>query len=210
MQPGDKHDESYKRPIKSRYLDPCELIWLATAKRLGIHIRRSPLVFSATDGTGRLQLSTRDDLDPDDCLAQMFLHEICHWATNGVQTLAERDWGFDLDGTVDHREHAGLRLQAWLADQAGLRQMFGPTGQFRQYYDRIPSDPLEPIDESEWERQVVADAAAAIARIQAPPWHPHVLQAMQATARLRELLTPFIDDYQSLEEGDVLPSLWTA
>jgi hypothetical protein len=209
MKPDDKHDDAYERPIRARYLDPCELIWLATAKRLGIHIRRSPLVFSSTDGTGRLQLSTRDDLDPDDCLAQMFLHEICHWVTNGEQTYGERDWGFDLDGPIDHREHAGLRLQAWLADQVGLRVMFGPTGNFRQYYDRIPADPLQPIDGSEWEAAVVKLAAEAIDRIQGPPWHPHVLDAMRATARQRELLTPFLDDYQSVEDGDTLPSLWT-
>ncbi len=208
MDLGDKHDETYERPIEARYLDPCEIIWLATAKRLGIHIRRSPLVFSATDGTGRLQLSTREDLDPDDCLAQMLLHEICHWAANGEETFHERDWGFALDGPIDHREHTGLRLQAWVADQVGLRVMFGPTGDFRQYYDRIPADPLQPIDESEWEAQVVADSAVAIQRIQAPPWHPHVLQAMEATLKLRGLLGGFLEDYQSLEDGDGLPSLW--
>ena len=208
MEHGDKHDDAYERPIHARYLDPCELIWLATAKRLGLHIRRSPLVFSATDGTGRLQLSTRSALDPDDCLAQMLLHEICHWVTNGEPTFHERDWGFALDGPVDPREHAGLRLQAWLADQAGLRVMFGPTGSFRQYYDRIPADPLQPIDESVWEARVVADAARAIERVQAPPWQPHVLDAMAATAQLRETVSPFMNDYQSLEEDDELPSLW--
>jgi len=210
MTPGDKHDDGYQRPIAVRYLDPCDLIWLATAKRLGIHIRRSPLVFSATDGTGLLQLSTIDDLDPDDCLAQMLLHEICHWVTNGEETFKERDWGFALDGPVDHREHAGLRLQAWLADQVGLRDMFGPTGMFRQYYDRIPEDPLRPIDDSEWEATVIQTAAVSIQRVQSPPWSPHVLQAMQATANLRSITAPFMDDYQTTVDKDELRSWWTA
>lgn len=208
MVPGNKHDPDYERPINSRYVDPCEVIWLATAARLGLHIRRSPLVFSATDGTGRLQLSTRDDLDEDDCLAQMLLHEICHWCTNGVETYGDRDWGFALDGPTDHREHSALRLQAWLADQVGLRSMFGPTGVYRQYYDRIPVDPCAVIDDSDWETAVVNHAKEAIARMQLKPWHPHVLQAMKATVRLREVVGPFLGEYASEVGDDVLPSLW--
>ena len=209
MEPGNKHDPTYERPIESRYIDPCELIWLATAQRLGLHIRRSPLVFSATDGTGRLQLSTRDDLDEDDCLAQMLLHEICHWCTNGEDTHKDRDWGFALDGPTDYREHSALRLQAWIADQEGLRAMFGPTGVYRQYYDRIPADPFEPIDDSEWEKAVVGLAKEAIERIQSKPWQPHVLQAMKATAQLRAVINPFMEQYSSEIEDDALPSLWT-
>jgi len=208
MEPGDKHDDDYTRPIHARYVDPCEMVWLSTATRLGIHIRRSPLVFSATDGSGRLQLSTRDDLDPDDCLAQMLLHEICHWCTNGKETYGERDWGFALDGPVDWREHAALRLQAWLADQVQMRTMFAPTGDFRQYFDRIPDDPLAPLDSSEWEQSVVQRAAEAIERIQQPPWDPHVLIAMKATAQIRATITPFAGEYASQLAEDPLPSLW--
>jgi len=208
MDPGDKHDKHYERPILSRYLDPCEVMWLATARRLGLHIRRSPLVFSATDGSGLLQLSTRDDLDADDCLAQMLLHEICHWCTNGEETHVERDWGFDLDGPTDPREHSALRLQAWLADQVGMRSWFGPTGIYRQYYDRIPADPLLPMDDSEWDETVTRVAAEAVDRIQSPPWHPHVLEAMRATSRLRALVRPFLPDYASEIEDDPLPSIW--
>jgi hypothetical protein len=208
MQPDDKHDKNYERPIESRYVDPCELLWLSTAQRLGLHIRRSPLVFSATDGSGRLQLSTRDDLDPDDSLAQMLLHEICHWCTNGLETMNDRDWGFDLDGPTDPREHAALRLQAWLADQVELRAMFGPTGIYRQYYNQIPSDPTQPIDESEWETTVCTYAKSAIERIQHDPWHPHVLEAMHTTARLRTIIGPYLKDYASEHEDDALPCLW--
>ena len=208
MDPADKHDKDYERPIRSRYLDPCEVIWLATARRLGLHIRRSPWVFSATDGSGLLQLSTREDLDADDCLAQMLLHEICHWCTNGEKTFRERDWGFDLDGPTDPREHAALRLQAWLADQVGLRTWFGPTGIYRQYYDKIPADPLQPMDDSEWDETVTRVAGEAIERIQSPPWHPHVLEAMRATAELSALVRPFLPDYASEIEDDPLPSIW--
>ncbi len=209
MEPGDKHDKNYERPVESRYVDPCELVWLSTAQRLGIHIRRSPLVFSASDGSGRLQLSTREHLDADDCLAQMLLHEICHWCTNGISTFEERDWGFALDGPTDPREHAALRLQAWLADQVGLRTMFGPTGMYRQYYNRIPTDPTQPIDDSDWETCVCEAAVVGIERIQKDPWHPHVMQAMEATKDLRILLDPFLKDYNSEHVDDPLPSLWS-
>ncbi len=210
MEPGDKHKKGYERPILSRYSDPCEVIWLATARRLGLHIRRSPLVFSATDGSGRLQLSTREHLDADDCLAQMLLHEICHWCTNGIETFQQRDWGFALDGPLDYREHSALRLQAWLADQVELRNMFGPTGEYRQYYNRIPADALERIDDSEWEHNVCDLAREAVARIQQPPWSPHVLDAMRATSELRVLVGSYVEDYSSEHEDDALPSLWQA
>ena len=209
MEPGKKHDPDYERPIESRYIDPCEVVWLATATRLGLHIRRSPLVFSATDGSGRLQLSTRDDLDEDDCLAQMLLHEICHWCTNGVESFNTRDWGFALDGPTDRREHAALRLQAWLADEGGLRDFFGPTGIYRQYYEQIPKDPTQPIDDSDWEAHVCALATAAIVRIQAPPFAPHVQEAIRGTARLRATLHDFVSDYRPTEDGDDLPLIWT-
>lgn len=208
MTPEDKHDPHYERPILSRYVDPCDAVWLSTATRLGLYIRRSPLVFSATDGSGRLQLSTRDDLDADDCLAQMLLHEICHWCTNGVETFSERDWGFALDGPTDPREHAALRLQAWLGDLEDLRAFFGPTGIYRQYYERIPADPTEPIDSSDWEAAVCGMAASAIERIQAPPFAPVVQEAVRATAAMRRTLSPFIEDYRPIEDGDDLPLLW--
>ena len=210
MDPEDKHDKDYARPILSRYVDPVEVIWLSTATRLGIHIRRSSLVFSSTDGSGRLQLSTREHLDEDDCLAQMLLHEICHWCTNGVDTFFDRDWGFALDGPTDPREHSALRLQAWIADQVGLRVFFAPTGIYRQYYDQIPNDPTAQIDDSEWEKHVCEVAGDAIDRIQGEPWHPHVLDAAQATARVRDVLRPFLDDYAPIVDNDALPTLWMA
>ena len=143
-----QHDTEYVRPILSRYLDPVELIWLATAKRLGLVVRRHPDVFAMTEGDGVLHLGPRDSLDPDDSVLQMVFHEICHWITNGLDSAEERDWGFSLDGALDPREHACQRLQATLAQRHGLRDMLGATGDFRQYWDRIPEDPLAPIDQS--------------------------------------------------------------
>lgn len=202
------HDPSYQRPIRARYVDPVELIWLSTARRLGLHIRRDPSIFSRTDGQGLLALGPRDDLDPDDSLAQMIFHELCHWITNGLETYSERDWGFALDDEVDPREHSCLRLQAWLSDTVGLRRMMGPTGIYRQYYDRIPADPLMPLDDSDWERGVVKGAAEAIARSQGEPWREPVREALRATAEVAATLRPFLADYCTEIPDDPLPSLW--
>ena len=66
-----------------------------------------------------------------------------------------------------------------------------------------------PIDASSWEEHVCEAAGAAIKRIQERPWHPHVLEAMHATAKLRTVIQPFLPDYESEHEHDTLPSLWS-
>lgn len=207
--PQQHHDPDYVRPIHSRYVDPVEVVWLSTATRLGLTVRRDPDIFSMTDGTGLMALGPRTDLDEDDCLAQMFFHEICHWITNGAETFGERDWGFPLLGPHDPREHACLRLQAWWSARHGLRAQFGPTGQYRQYYDRIPSDPLQPIDGSDWEAEVVALAQQAITRAQGEPWWDPIEAAMAATQAIVGVLRPFVSDYRSEWPGDDLPLIWT-
>ena len=104
-------DRGYERPIRSRYRDPVELIWIVTARRLGLTVRRNAEIYSATDGRGLLEHGPQETLDPDDSLAQMIFHELCHWITNGVESFHERDWGFPLDAELDWREHSGVRLQ---------------------------------------------------------------------------------------------------
>ncbi|MFT4974726.1 MAG: hypothetical protein ACI8S6_000609 [Myxococcota bacterium] len=207
--PPQHHDESYERPICSRYMDPVDVIWLATATRLRLTIRRDPDIFSMTDGTGLLALGPRSDLDPDDCLAQMFFHEVCHWITNGAETYHQRDWGFPLWGPLDVREHASLRLQAWWSARHGLRTQLGPTGLFRQYYDRIPTDPLHPIDDTDWEAAVVKVAEDAIQRAQQGLWWQPVEAAMAATAAIQQAIAPFAADYHSEHPDDPLPLSWT-
>ena len=53
----------YERPIRSRYVDPVDLVWFSTARRLGLTIRRNGTIFSATDGTGLMELGPRATLD---------------------------------------------------------------------------------------------------------------------------------------------------
>ncbi len=205
------HDWDYERPILARYLDPLELIWLSCCKQLGLHIRRDPDIFSMTDGTGLLALGPRSDLDPDDTVCQMVFHELCHWITNGTDTFFERDWGFEVGADLDHREHACQRLQAALADPHGLRDVMAPTGLFRQYYDQIPANPFAPIEGDEaWETEVIRIAEEAYERANQAPFADPIQQALRATASLRELIQPFLAHYQTENEGDELPSWWSA
>jgi hypothetical protein len=198
----------YQRPIRARYLDPVDVVWLATARRLGLHVRRNPAIFSATDGTGLLELGPRDTLDPDDSTAQMIFHELCHWITNGLDTFHERDWGFALDAELDWREHACLRLQAALADSVGLRQELAPTSQFREYYDVVPADPFLPLEGWPCEPEVVALAREAHARAAEAPWGGPLRDVLRAHARFRDTVRPFLPDYASDLPEDALPSLW--
>lgn len=201
-------DVGYQRPVLSRYRDPLELIWFTTAKRLGLTIRRNPRIFSAADGTGLLELGPQDTLDADDCVAQMILHELCHWITNGVETFSERDWGFALDAELDWREHSCLRLQAALADEHGLRGQFAPTSGFRAYYDRIPADPFAPADGSPREAAIVERARYCLVRAHQDPWREPLQAALAASARIRSVLSPFLTDYVTDLDRDVYPSLW--
>lgn len=200
---------AYERPIRSRYLDPVDLIWLATARRLGLHVRRNPAIFSATDGTGLLELGPRHTLDADDSTAQMIFHELCHWITNGVETFHERDWGFALDAELDWREHACLRLQAALADTVGLRLILAPTSQFREYYDQIPADPFGPVEGWPCEDLVVPLARDSWSRAWGAPWGEPLRAALEGHAAIRAVLQPLLPDYASDVADDPLPSLWS-
>jgi len=190
------------RPIVARYDDPVSLIWLSTAHRLGLRVRFSDAVFASFDGHDLLTLGTSSSLDPDDHLAQMILHELCHWITNGQSSRDQIDWGFPPSEDPDWREYAALRLQAQLADQHGLRQLLAPTTDARFYYDQV-KHPLTPLDDSPQEAQIVARARVACERAAGPPWGRVLQDALTATAALLAVVRPF-----AAEVPDLQPSLW--
>lgn len=131
------------RTIRHRYQDPIELIWLRCAADLGMNVERSAQVYAAWDGAGTLTLSTTEDFDPDDSLAQLIFHEICHAFVAGPAGRARPDWG--LSNTDDSDlvyEHACHRLQAALSRPFGLRAFMAVTTEWRPYWDALPADPL--------------------------------------------------------------------
>lgn len=162
-----------------RYQDPLDQVWLATAENIGLQVQRSDQVYAhCADGT--LYLGTAETLDPDDCLAQMVLHEFCHAMIEGPESLKAEDWGVDNTSPKDLvREHATLRLQAKLASRFGLRDFLGATTVFRVYYDALPKDPLGGADDP-----AIGLAARGLARSESAPFAPHILRALEATQRI--------------------------
>ena len=177
------------RTIERSYQDPLDDIWLSCAERLGLTVERSGATYASTPGDGRLILSSSAGMDPDDCLAQMILHEICHSLVMGTESFTWVDWGLDNEGTRDEElEHACLRLQAALLEPLGLRTVLGPTTDFREFYDALPVDPF--LERSPSERASVLRARAALARRTRRPWGPHLEQALEATSKIVEAAHP--------------------
>ena len=69
------------------YTDPVDLIWLAVADACGFKVHRSNDAYASFDGTNRLTICMEDEFDPDDSLAQMILHELCHALVGGNKQL---------------------------------------------------------------------------------------------------------------------------
>lgn len=135
--------------ITHRYRDPLDELWLHAAARIGFSVQRSGEVYAHSDGRGVLHLADLGSFDPDDSLAQLILHELCHAMVEGERAWHEPDWGLDNISARDEvREHAALRLQAKLTAPHGLRWVLAPTTDFRAYFDALPDDPFEGEEEA--------------------------------------------------------------
>jgi hypothetical protein len=171
-----------RRP-QHTYLDPLDAIWLTVAGRIGFRVERSPEVYASSDGKGVMTIGDPRTLDPDDCLAQMIVHELCHSLIESAESLGVPDFGLDNESERDVvREHACLRLQAWLTEKYGLRRVLAPTTDFRGYYDELPEDPLADDTDS-----ATAAAKLGAARSEEAPWAPHLGEGLEATAKILEV-----------------------
>lgn len=175
------------RTITKTYDDPLTLIWLHAAARMGMRVVRSAEVNASWDGAGVLTIGTPETLDPDDSLAQMVLHEVCHALVEGPESVQLLDWGLLNCPTKKLHEHACLRLQAALADRYGLREFFASTTMFRPYYDRLPADPLADDDETN-DDPAIALAQTAWQRATQGPWAEAIDEALARTAQLARAL----------------------
>lgn len=167
------------RKITRTYADPLDLVWLHAARRMGMRVVRSAEVNASWDGAGVLTIGTPETLDPDDCLAQMILHETCHALVEGPECLTQLDWGLLNNPAKKVHEHACLRLQAALADRVGLRQFFASTTMFRGYYDQLPAEPLAAGDDP-----AIAMAQAGWQRATEGPWADALDEALRRTAEI--------------------------
>lgn len=173
------------REVTHRYIDPLAQIWLTCAQKIGLRVARSPDAFAHTDGRGTLSIATDEHLDPDDSLAQMIFHELCHSLVEGEDSFRAEDWGMDNTGPDhDWREHAALRTQWVLAGRHGLREFFAPTTDFRTtFWNDLSNDAL--ADRTDKSTQ---HAIAALRRSDKPPWGPHLGAALAATAQLARIV----------------------
>jgi hypothetical protein len=190
------------RAVRHSYRDPLDQIWLATAGRIGLTIERGDDVYASTDGRWTLRIGAAPTLDPDDSLAQMIFHELCHSLVEGPDSFARPDWGLDNTGPRDEaREHACLRLQAHLAARHGLRVFLAPTTDYRAFWDRLPADPLAPRREPD-----VIAAVLGAQRADKPPWAPHLGAALAATAEVIARAAPFADAGSLLSLHEPVPA----
>jgi hypothetical protein len=188
------------RSINRRYVDPLDAVWRAAAAAVGLTLARSDEVFASSD-RGALTIAAGAHLDPDDCLAQMVFHELCHSLVEGPESFERRDWGLPLEAGGSEREHACLRVQAFVAAGYGLRRMLAPTTEFRAFYDQLGDDPLEPRGESS-----ARLAIAAIRRVDQPPWAPHLRRALEATAAIAGAAAPFCGPGELLADLEPRPA----
>jgi AcrR family transcriptional regulator len=172
------------RTIASHYQDPAALIWLQAAAALGITVVRSADAYASWDGKNTLTLASDEHLDPDDCLAQMILHEVCHLLVSGETARDLPDWGLDNTSPKDLvYEYATNRLQAALAQAYGLRSFMAVTTVWRKYYDALPRDPLAPGADA-----AIALARAGLERARRSPYRDILHAALTATAALADAL----------------------
>ena len=179
------------RVPKHVYRDPLDLVWAVTAKRLGLTLHRTSETYASTDGEFNLFIGTPETLDPDDSLAQLIFHELCHWIANGVDSVNEIDWGFGPMVQIEPGELVALRLQAHLAGEWGLLKLLASTTDARTYWDEICGAPLVPLDESDLERTVTAEAIQAVALSQQPPFGEPLKAALSASAEIAKAVEQF-------------------
>ena len=140
-------------------------------------------------------------LDPDDCLAQMILHELCHSLIEGAESLGVPDFGLDNESERDVlREHACLRLQAWLTQRYGLRgylrrrRTFGATMMScRRTRWRMTATRPRPL------------AKLGAARSEEGPWAPHLREGLEATAKVFEIASHL----GAADPGAQEPPIWS-
>jgi hypothetical protein len=172
---------SFSRVPRHRYSDPLDEIWVAAAAKIGFGVARTPDAYASTDGRGTILVGTPETLDPDDSLAQMIFHELCHALVEGEQGERKVDWGLSNEDDRDvSREHACLRLQAHLAARHGLRDFLAPTTDYRAFWETLGADPFESAIGRRDPSAVAARLAAW--RAARAPYAPHLDDALARTA----------------------------
>ena len=175
-----------RQNLKADHQDAADRLWLQAAAALGITVVRSAAAYASWDGKGTLTLASDQYLDPDDCLAQMIFHELCHLLVSGESARGQVDWGVDNTSPKDLvYEYATNRLQAALSQAYGLRGFMGVTTMWRPYYDALPRDPLANGGDA-----AIPLAQTGLERARKPPYRAVLHEALSGTAALADILRP--------------------
>ena len=158
-------------------------IWTACAAALELPVLRGGDSYVHFDGRA-LRVSNDNELDADDSLAQLVLHEICHLLVQGPGQRYAVDWGLDNTGGTpfdDVRERAAVRLQAHLSGGYGLRSLLFPTTVIRSFFESLAVDALAPIA-GEPDDGSCALAICAATRAGKQPYRGALSRALRDTA----------------------------
>jgi len=199
--------DTFLRKPEYRYQDPLSRVWIACAEQVGFRVARTDNAFASSDGRGNLLIGCDALLDPDDNLGQMIFHELCHALIEGEDAERLQDWGLDnTSGRDTWRERACLRLQAYLADQYGLRNFFAPTTDFRvSFWSKLPADPFEAaLERGGFREPSCVLARQAVWRSKLPRWRMPLHQALEATATIAAVTPPRVHG-----DDSALPPLWS-
>lgn len=134
-----------------------------TLARFGLTLRRSRASFVSYDGAGTLNVAPDEELDGDDTLLQIVIHELAHAWVEGEASFCREDWGLDnvATGHLD-REYAALRLQLALLAPHHLERALHPTTTHRWFYQATmrrggPQADVLPVDCEAAARSLGAD-----------------------------------------------------
>lgn len=115
-----------------RATDP---LWIALLEQAGFRLARRSTSYVWYDGRGEVAIAPDEELDADDTLAQIILHELVHLLVQGEEARSEPDWGLDnLTDSDAYLEEAALVVQLRLLTLWGLEAVLVPTTDFRPYY----------------------------------------------------------------------------
>jgi hypothetical protein len=189
---GDGKHTNNQRADRYRQLAAVDDAWLAFFGRVGLDVARHSDSFVSYDGDRGLNIAPAGDLDPDDSVAALALHELCHLAVRGDAGLTEPDWGLTYLAEGDlSDEYAALRLQRWLAGSAGLATWLHPTTEHRPYYDALAAldghdaQPWPALDDprfAEHDGQARALATRGRRWLTNQPWWPELCALLRQTA----------------------------
>lgn len=190
MEERSARELSSIRPVPRRpeceYLDPLDTVWIRALEQMGLRVVFAHGAYAHYDGAGTLAIGTPRNLDPDDCVAQLIFHEVCHWLVEGHESMDEVNWGL-INTTLRDlaRENASLRVQAALSAPFGLRRFLANTTDHRAYYDALPEDPFALSDDGSAEL-----ARAAMNRATEAPWAQPLQRALTATETIVAAAAP--------------------